>query len=58
MPYPTVDCLVRVSRPFGAELPYRPIVRMFSVEEGHETVERVAVGSLGICLAGPRAART
>lgn len=57
MPYAAVDCLVRVSRPLGTELPYRPVVRMFSVEEGDEAVERVAVGSLGICLAWSRAGR-
>lgn len=52
-----IDSLVRVSRPFGAELPYCPVVWVFGVEEGDETVEGVAVGSLRICLARSRAAR-
>lgn len=53
----TVDCLIRVSRPFGAELPYCPVVWMFGIEKGDEAVEGVAVGSLGICLARPRSVR-
>lgn len=57
VPYATVDCLVRVSRPFGAELPYRPIIRVFGIEEGDKTVERVAVCSLGVCLTRSRAGR-
>lgn len=57
VPYATVDSLVRVSCPFGAELPYRPVIRVFGVEEGDEAVERVAVGSLGVCLARSRAGR-
>jgi len=55
MPYASVDCLVRISRPFCAELPYRPVIWMFGVEEGDEAVERVTVGSLWVCLAWARA---
>lgn len=57
VPYATVDGLVRVSCPFGAELPYRPVIRVFGVEEGDEAVQWVAVGSLGVCLAWSRAGR-
>lgn len=57
MPYATIDSLVRISRPFCAELPYRPVIGMFGVEEGDKAVERVAVGSLWVCLAWPRAGR-
>lgn len=55
MPYASIDCLVRISRPFCAELPYRPVIWVFGVEEGDEAVERVTVGSLWVCLAWARA---
>ena len=52
VPDAVVDRLVRVPRPFGAELPYRPLVAVTGVEEGDEAVEGVAVGALGVGLAG------
>lgn len=52
MPYPPVHRLVWIPSPFGTELPYGPIVAMFGVEESNEAVERVAVGTLGVGLAG------
>lgn len=57
VPYAAVDGLIRVSRPFGAELPYRPVVRVLGIKEGDEAVERVAVGSLRVCLTRSRAGR-
>jgi hypothetical protein len=43
---------VWVARPFGAELPYGPVVAMLGVEEFDERVERVAVSTLWIGAAG------
>ena len=57
VPYAAIDGLVGISRPFGAELPYRPVIWVFSVKEGDEAVERVTIGSLGVCLARSRAGR-
>lgn len=51
VPYTSIDSLVRVAGAFCPELPDGPIVPMFGVEKGNEAVKRVAVGSLGICLA-------
>jgi hypothetical protein len=47
-----VDLGVGVARPFGAELPYGPVVAMLRVEELYERVEGVAVGALGVRAAG------
>lgn len=52
VPDAVVHCLVRVAGPLGAELPYRPAVAVAGVEEGHQPVEGVAVGSLGVGLGG------
>jgi hypothetical protein len=49
-----VDGLVRVARPLGAEFPDGPPVAVAGVEEGHEAVERVAVGTLRVGLGGAR----
>lgn len=51
VPYASIDSLVRVAGAFSPELPDGPIISMFGVEKGNEAVKRVAVGSLGICLA-------
>lgn len=55
VPYPAVNCLVRISCPLCAELPYCPVIWVFSVEKGDEAVEGVSVGSLWVCLAWARA---
>jgi len=49
---PVVDFRVWVARPFGAELPYRPVVAMLGVEELYERVEGVAICALWVCAAG------
>lgn len=53
--YPAVDSLVGVACSLGAEFPNGPVVAMFGIEKGDEAVERVPVGSFGVCLAGTRA---
>lgn len=45
-----VDGFIGISRAFGAEFPYRPVLAVAGVEEGDEVVEGVAVGSLGVGL--------
>lgn len=57
VPYATINGLIRVSRSFGAKLPYSPIIWMFGIEEGDKAVEGVAVCSLGVGLAGSRTGR-
>lgn len=52
MPYASVDSLVRISSSFRPELPDGPIISMFGIKEGDETVEGIAVSSLRIGLAG------
>jgi hypothetical protein len=52
--YAVVDLRVWVARPFGAELPYRPVVAVLRVEELYERIERIAVGALWIGAAGTR----
>jgi hypothetical protein len=49
-----IDLGVRVARPLGAELPYRPVVAVLGVEELDKRVERVAVCALRVRAAGPR----
>jgi hypothetical protein len=44
-----VDFGVWIARPFGAELPYRPVVAMLGVEELYERVEGIPVCALRIC---------
>lgn len=39
-----VDGFIRVAGAFSAKLPYRPVVPVFSVQEGDKLVQRVAVG--------------
>ena len=54
VPYPPVHLIVGVARTLGAELPYRPAVVMFGVEEADERRERVAVCAAGIGGRGTR----
>jgi hypothetical protein len=55
VPDATIYCLVRIAGALGAEFPYRPVISVFCVEEGYESIKGVAVGTLGICLGGARA---
>lgn len=50
--YAAVHSLIRVASAFCAEFPYGPVVSVFGIEEGDQAIEGVAVGSLGIGLAG------
>jgi len=50
--YPPIDSLVRIPRPLGPKLPYRPAVTMIRVEKGYQPVEWVAVGALRVGLGG------
>lgn len=47
-----IDELVGVASAFGAKLPYGPILSMLRIEEGNETIKRIAIGTLGIGLRG------
>jgi len=51
-----IDGFVGVAGALGAEFPYGPAISVFGVEEGDETVERIAIGSLGVGLGGTRTA--
>lgn len=42
--YPVVDGIVGVPRPFGAKLPYSPVIAVLGVKEGDQFIEGVAVG--------------
>jgi hypothetical protein len=53
MPDPAIHLRIRVARPFGPELPDRPVGAMFRVQEFHEAVERVAVRALGVGCGWP-----
>jgi hypothetical protein len=48
-----VHLRVRVARPLGAKLPYRPVFAMLGVEELDKRVERVAVCALRVGAARP-----
>jgi hypothetical protein len=50
VPDSSVHKVVWIPRALGAELPYGPVLSMSLVEERDEVVERVAVGSLWVCL--------
>ena len=52
MPHPSINLRIRVPCPFGPELPYRPFLAVFVVEELDEVVERIAVCALGVGAAG------
>lgn len=43
-----VDFRVWVTRPFGAKLPYGPVVAMLGVEKLYERIKRVAIGALRV----------
>lgn len=47
-----VDLRVGVAGPFGAELPYGPVIAVLGVEELYEGIERVAVCALRVGAAG------
>ena len=47
--YSTVNLRVWIASPFGAELPYCPVIFVFIVEKPDKGVGRVAVSSLGVC---------
>ena len=47
-----VDFRIWVARPFGAKLPYGPVVAMFGVEELDERIQWIAVGALWVRAAG------
>ncbi len=50
--YSVVYKLVRISRSFGSELPYSPVLAMFRVEKLDKTVEGIAIGALRVGLRG------
>ena len=50
VPDSSVHEVVWIPRALGAELPYGPVLAMSLVEERDEMVERIAVGSLWVCL--------
>ena len=47
---PVIYEIIGVSRALGAELPYRPVVAMFRVEEFYQAVEGIAIRPLGVRL--------
>ena len=50
MPDPVIYEIIGVSRALGAELPYRPVVAMFRVEEFYQAVEGIAIRPLRVRL--------
>ena len=50
VPHTVVDEMVRVACALGAELPDGPVLAMALIEEVDNTVERIAVGTLRVCL--------
>lgn len=46
-----VDFFVRISCPFGSELPDCPFFAVFGIEEFHEVFQRVSVCYLRVCCA-------
>lgn len=52
MAYPAIYGFVWIASSLGTKLPDAPIFAVFGVEKSHEAVEGVAVGALGVCLAG------
>lgn len=52
MPYPSIHRLIRIPRPLGSKLPYRPVLGVFLVEVFDEGGEGVAVVGLGVGARG------
>lgn len=50
--YAAIDFRVWVTSAFGTELPNRPLVAVFAIEELDKVGKRVAVGELRVSAAG------
>ena len=46
--YSIVNFAVWIAGPFGAELPYCPLVPMLIIEEFYKGIRRIAVGALRV----------
>jgi hypothetical protein len=52
VPDSMIHKLVRIAGSLGSKLPYSPVATVFRIEESDETVERVSIGALRVCLRG------